>query len=176
LRINSAGDRFWRCQRLAANAAQRQPLLLRSVHPRLALLLECDRPFPPSVWLAAKPTPTEGRTNTGDPLIPPMDRALMRYTSANPRSVCIGSDGIIAKEPCRPMGITRSLSPRLRGGRNYHPSGGFSLYPQSHPFTAERIFGLPETAAFSASSVSIRSRTFLVISSSISGALRISTG
>jgi hypothetical protein len=51
-----------------------------------------------------------------------------------------------------------------------------SLYPPSHPFTAERIFGLPETAAFSASSVSIRSRTFLVISSSTSGALRISTG
>jgi hypothetical protein len=52
----------------------------------------------------------------------------------------------------------------------------FSLYPPPHPFTAERIFGIPETAPLSASSVSIRSRTFLVISSSISGALRISTG
>jgi len=61
---------------------------------------------------------------------------------------------------------------------------GFSLPPSYaaemlrllHPFTAERIFGMPDTAAFSAASVSINSRTFLVICSSMSGAFRISTG
>jgi hypothetical protein len=45
-----------------------------------------------------------------------------------------------------------------------------------YPLIGDRIFGIPETAVFRVSSVEIKSSTRRVISSSVSGARRISTG
>jgi hypothetical protein len=62
--------------------------------------------------------------------------------------------------------------PNVRASIEKLPKGHGAL----QPFTADRILGVPETAAFIPASVSMSSRTFLVISSSVSGAFRISTG
>jgi hypothetical protein len=63
-----------------------------------------------------------GRTETGEPLSPPIDRASTKYTSANPNSVCICSSGSMAILPCLMIGRLRLVpgaSEKQSSNRNF---------------------------------------------------------